>query len=314
VWTPELCAMFDDGKCWRIRLKCGGHHRNDITRLGWEESVVGIWYGAATVEEITKALELDSADAVAFLSSLPNQKALDWEQTRVDLDTIRRFFELSERDWIFTYFDDSLPFARPEQPARSDVNHKWNFGNQVFKYRSIKDKKSFALRRLPDGFRLLTTSGRGNVHRILGAERLVRILADSGDTEDARHQISKMPCREWLDILGPSSWESISLGYLILEKGFVPTGRDVGRTLPTFAIVGRDGQGNRILAQCKKNPMPAPLDENFLKIASEASGDAQFAGGGVLLGARNVISPKKPTFFFVSRECNGGHHVVPLTT
>ena len=143
---------------------------------------------------------------------------------------IRRFFELTERDWIFTYFDDSLHFARPEQAVRSDVNHKWNFDNEVFKYRSIKGKKSFALRQLPDGFRLLTMSGRGNVHRIWGAERLVRILADSGDIEDARHQISEMPWREWLDILGPSSWESISLGYLILEKGFVPTGLRVEET------------------------------------------------------------------------------------
>src|ERR1039458_9203251 len=113
--------MFDDSKCWRIRLKCGGHDSHDITRLAWEESVIGIWYGAATVEEITKALELDSTHAVDFLSSLPSQKAL-WKQTKANLDTMRRYFKLSERDWIFTYFDDALHFARVALPIRSDVN------------------------------------------------------------------------------------------------------------------------------------------------------------------------------------------------
>lgn len=256
-----------------MRLRCWEH---DITEEAWEEHLIGIWYGAATAEQTAKALELGTGDAIDFLSALPKQKALGWEQTAANLGTMRRFYGLTEQDWIFIYFGDSLHFAKVLPDVRSDVNHKWNFKGEVFKFRGIKDKKSFSLRDLPDGFRLLTMSGRSNVYQIRGAERLVRILADSADTARARDRILEMPWKEWLNLLGPSSWESIALGYLILEKGFVPTGLDIGRTLPTFDIVGRDCHGNRILAQCKKNPDPVPIDDEFLRLASESPQDAQY--------------------------------------
>jgi hypothetical protein len=265
--------MPDESQCWRIRLKCGGRH--DVTRVAWEENVVGIWYGAATAEQVVRALELDNSEAVEFLSSLPKQKGL-WEQTKRNLDTIRRFFELSGRDWVFTYFDDSLHFARVVPPITSDETHKWNFDGEIFKFCSITAKKSFALSQLPDGFRVLTMAGRGNVHRIGSADKLVRILAQSATVREALQDIRAMHWNEWLDILGPASWESISLGYLSMETGFVPTGLDVGGTLPTFDIIGRDKDGKRILAQCKKNPSAVPMDEEFLRLATDSNSDAQY--------------------------------------
>lgn len=259
------------GECWRIRMRCNNH---EVTKEAWEKGVVGIWYGAATAEEITRALNLNSREGQDFLMSLPNQLKLNW--TGIDLNIPRRFSQIAEDDWIFTYYGDSLHFAHVSSAMRSDSDHEWNFDGETFKYRSIVQKKSFPLRDLPDGFRLLTMSGRSNVHRVPGTEKLVRILADSTDTENAKRKIREMSLTKWLDVLGPSSWESLCLAYLIREIGFVPAGLDVGRTLPMFDVVGRDKVGNKVFAQCKKDPSPRDVETAFGEASKNASTEIRY--------------------------------------
>jgi len=252
-------------------MRCNGH---EVTKEAWEKGVVGIWYGAATAEEITKALNLNVREGQDFLLSLPNQRRLGW--TRIDLNAPRRFSEIAENDWVFTYYGGSLHFAHTTGEVQSDPTHEWNFDGETFKYRSIVGKKSFPLAELPDAFRLLTMSGRNNVHEVPSIEKLVCILADSPDTESAKRKIQEMPLTEWLDVLGPSGWESLSLAYLILEEGSVPTGLDVGRNLPIFDIVGRDRAGNRVFAQCKKNPTAIPMENTFRQLARDATRDSKY--------------------------------------
>ena len=71
---------------------------------------------------------------------------------------------------------------------------------------------------------------------------------------------------------------------LILEKDFVPTRLSTGRTLPTADIVGRrKSDGCHIVAQCKKDATPQPVDPDFLSVSeSLALNDAAyyFAYGG----------------------------------
>jgi hypothetical protein len=134
-------------------------------------------------------------------------------------------------------------------------------------------------------------SGRGNVHGIGHADKLVRILAQSANVSEVLEYIHGMHWKEWMGILGPSCWESISLGYLTMELGFVATGLELGGTLPTFDMIGRDRAGRRILAQCKKNPLPVPMDEEFIRLASESGSDSQyfyFSYGGITTSIDSV--------------------------
>jgi hypothetical protein len=128
------------------------------------------------------------------------------------------------------------------------------------------------------------SAGRGNIHEVHGTNRIfVELLAKSRTVQEAKSKIARMPSRKWLDVLGPASWESLCLGYLILEEGFVPTGLATGRTLPIFDIVGRDLNDRRVLAQCKKNPDSRSFDEEFLANARTSINDERyfyFAYGG----------------------------------
>jgi hypothetical protein len=69
---------------------------------------------------------------------------------------------------------------------------------------------------------------------------------------------------DWLDTLGPRGWEALCLGYLILVADFVPTGLDIGHTLPLFDLIGKTKAGQRIYVQCKKNPNPMNVDKDFV--------------------------------------------------
>jgi hypothetical protein len=270
-----------DTRYWRIRIK---FEEKNLAREAWDLDQVGIWYGAWTAREFNEAVGEKRVKS-KYLTDLPHQVSLGWPLSANNFDTAVRFWNIREFDWVFMYSDNTLHFARVCGNISSDPSHSLNRGGQVFKYRRVKEKKIFRLSSLPDCFRLLASAGRANVHEVHDTRELVRILARSADEKQAICEINNMPLREWLAVLGPNSWESLCLGYLILERGFVPTGLAVGRTLPVFDIVGRNRKGERILAQCKKSPAPVNLDREFEKAALNSPSNEKyfyFAYGGCL--------------------------------
>ncbi|HWU40176.1 MAG TPA: hypothetical protein VN203_21200 [Candidatus Acidoferrum sp.] len=88
-------------------------------------------------------------------------------------------------------------------------------------------------------------------------------------------KVAEMPFEQRLDILGPTGWESLSLGYLILREGFAPTGLLPGRTLATFDIIGRGRDGEKILAQCKKTPYATFVETSFAEACSKWRNEAR---------------------------------------
>jgi hypothetical protein len=44
---------------------------------------------------------------------------------------------------------------------------------------------------------------------------------------------------------------------------------DVGHTLPLFDLIGKTKVGHRMYAQCKKNPLPMRLDDEFVSITKQ---------------------------------------------
>lgn len=270
----------ETSRIWRIRLK---RAEEEFTAEAWARDEVGIWYGAWAHQDLHRALD-QGKNAAEFLSLLPQQQELGWRVSKSYVDTAVRFSGISASDWVFVYFDERLHFARTCSDLQSAKSHPLNGGGEIFKYRSITDKKSFRLAVLPDCFRLLPSAGRGNVHEVHETNRkMVDLLAVCENEDQAATIIVNMPLKDWLAVLGPTAWESLCLGYLILEHGFVPTGLAVGHTLPIFDIVGRDRHGHRILAQCKKNPWRVCVDDRFLEAAcrsSEADLYFYFAFGG----------------------------------
>ena len=67
-------------------------------------------------------------------------------------------------------------------------------------------------------------------------------------------------------MLSDTEWESLCLGYFIIEYDYVPSGLRHGKTLKDYDLVGKTlKEGKKILAQCKKNLEPYPVDESFLE-------------------------------------------------
>lgn len=279
-------------RCWRIRMKAADR---DYTRDAWRRGEVGIWYGAWSAEDFYAATA--SGKTQEFLAALPAQKDLGWKPPlpKSYFDTASRFAAIAPTDWVVLYLDETLHFARLEGQMLSQREHPLNLGTgEVFKYRRVTEHKSFRIRYLPDAYRLLAAAGRANVHEFQRTRQLVTVLSQAHDEAHAMQVLRELSAEEWLNLLGPSSWESLCLGYLILAEGFVPTGLMVGSTLPVFDIIGRASNGLRVLGQCKKDPYPVAVDEKFERACTEWRETAKvyyFAYGGcssTLAGLRVV--------------------------
>lgn len=275
---PDVAS--ESARYWRIRIK---YPDEDLTREAWEQGIIGIWYGAWNAEQFEATLDSDRKKAVATLSAINKRAGLHWKVTPVVVDTARRFWRISDSDWVFSYFKDCIHLAKVRSRVERGPHRKFGRGNELFKYRYITSQKTFALSRLPDCFRLLSSAGRGNVHEVIGTRTLIRLLAESRTESEACDRFQKLPWEEWFEVLGPHGWESLCLGHLIIEHDFVPTSLDVGHTLPLFDLIGKTKGGHRMYAQCKKNPLPIRLDEDFVSIAEELAKTSAvflFAYGG----------------------------------
>lgn len=270
---------------WRVRMNHPATGE-DVSKQAWERGEVGVWYGAWSAEDFHCAMTRHPHDPGSYLSALPRQQELGWSGPvpASYVDTVRRLVGIGEADVVLVFFDQTLHLARASSELRSHTDHPLNREGELFKYRLITDKRTFKLNQLPDVFRLVPSAGRSNVHRFTQARKLVDLLGDSADETDLNRRISAIPFKEWLDMLGWKSWESLCLGYLILQEGFVPTGLAVGHTLAVFDIVGRSREGARVLAQCKKNPQPVRMDADFVQgVTGGVAGKAYyFAYGGCL--------------------------------
>lgn len=268
--ASDAPAALRPTRYWRIRMK---HERNDLTKEAWQQGIAGIWYGAWNTEQFEKTLDLSKNEASKILSKINEEAGLKWPVRAGDVDTARRFWGITKSDWAFTYFDDSIHLARVGSNVERTVHPTLGRGGELFKYRLLDSKKSFALSELPDCFRLLSWAGRSNVHEVPGTLLLIKLLADSESVSDVREKYRALSWEDWLRTLGPHGWEVLCLGYLILEEDFLPTGLDVGGTLPLFDLVGKNRSGQRIYAQCKKNPKSMAINDDLAKACASLVGD-----------------------------------------
>lgn len=264
----------------RIRMKYGD---KNLAKDAWKRNEVGIWYGAWSADDWARSLKRPDQQ-FQYLKNLPQPKGRG-KFRKSDFDTARRFVDIMKNDWVVVFFDNALHLGHVRGGLRSSQKHPMNRNGEIFKYRKIVDKKSFLLGQLPDSYLLISAAGWGNVHGFNEALRAqIKFLAENRDEKSVTRAIMTLPITQWLELLGPTAWESLCLGYLIIKEGFLPTGLGIGRTLPTFDIVGRNKGGIRILAQCKKNPEPLRMPAEFINACKDLKGaDIYFfAYGGVI--------------------------------
>lgn len=278
----------ENPKFWRIRMKYGAFREKAI----WEKNRIGIWYGAWDAVDFAKADR--STNPGAYLSKVPAQRLLRWPVSPKYVQTVVRFRDIRKGDWVFTYFDDAIHLARTCSTVAKRPDTEFS-DRQLFKYRRISHKKKFSLDKLPHCFRLLSSAGQGNVHEVHGTRVMIELLANSKDEREVYKAFRQLSWEEWLGALGPHGWESLCLGYLILEADYVPTGLDIGRTLPVFDIIGRNRNGRQIFAQCKKDPHPISVEKEFIK------------------ACKNLIS-KASVYLFAYGGCNNTPRGVRLIT
>jgi hypothetical protein len=269
-----------DTRYWRIRIKYDA--REDLTRSAWEMNQVGIWYGAWGARELNAALK--SENPLTHLSKVNAKRSLKWKVPASFLNNAKRFISIEARDWVVVYFDSTLHLAHIASELLSSRDHPLNRGADIFKYREINAKKSFSLNRLPDAFRVLRSAGRGNVYQLRSGGELIKLLGQASTERDVINRLTSIRLDKALELLGPTTWESVCLAYLIIEHEFVPAGLALGGTLADIDIVGRrKSDGARILAQCKKDPHPVPISDGFLEAIADLGKNGvafYFAYGG----------------------------------
>src|ERR1035441_7480260 len=129
---------------WRIRMKYGAYE--ELTHEAWSRNEIGIWYGAWHAEELEPALK--SRDALEHLTRANEKAGLDWDMPLLYLNLVKRFVGIDRKDWVVTYFDNSLHLAHVCSELRSSPSHPLNRKRETFKFRKIRAKKKFSLDRL----------------------------------------------------------------------------------------------------------------------------------------------------------------------
>ena len=144
---------------WRIRIK---YTNEDLNKDAWRQNQVGIWYGKWTASDWIRISKKSQSQQLEAFRRLP-QPSWRGKLRKADFYTAKRFSDMKKNDWVIVFFDDALHLAQICGVIKSD-KLKWNKNGEIYKYREIRNKRSFFLGRLPDPYKLLPSAGRGNVN------------------------------------------------------------------------------------------------------------------------------------------------------
>jgi hypothetical protein len=247
----ELMAFY------RFRMKNGAE---DLAGPVWKTGHVGIWFGAWKPEEYEKLRKCPRDEQLRQLDRINQAGGVEWRDqqgkagfTTRRLDTIERFYNLKSEDWVCACFEGRIHMGHVVCHA-VERGDQFDRSNELFKWRQISGIKSFELLKLPDPYKLVPSGGLGTLFQMRSYESMMQILAESKSEQDVVNYVDQLKWSEWLKFLGPRGWESLCLGFLVLEHHFVPTGLLTGSTLKDVDIVGADfATGQKIYAQCKND-------------------------------------------------------------
>jgi len=284
---------------WRIRMRAGDF--GDFSAQAWQRGEIGVWYGGWSADDFSRTR--NDPERRRALSESPGHQPVrvHWGLPEVPtsyLNTATRFADVPEDDWVLVAFKltaNSQPayylgLGHLERELLSEEEHPLNQhysgpeARELFKFRRLRNQKQFRLSNLPEVFRLIPQTGRGNVFQFGDLNMIVSWLAEADTEEDVWNRLRGLSLRDLIHALGPKGWESLAEAYLILEEDYVPVGLVVGKTLKTFDLLGRSFRDRAsIAASCKNNRHKVALPEDFRDAVREMEGTVRayfFAYGG----------------------------------
>jgi hypothetical protein len=244
----------------------------------WDANYVGIWYGSWLPLDWMDAWEACKAAGTLKPESVEKELGRQGRYIRADgVNTARRFDDMPVDTWVFTYFDRAIHLAQlADQLELFELLPQFANDGETFKARRIKNKKSFQIDLLPPSFLLLPSAGRGDVHKVPSCQILLDLLIRNPTITEVSAAFDALEWDDWISALGPKGWETLCLGYLIQEHGFLPTGLSLGGTLADFDVVGSLRSGERVYAQCKGGPHTYSISEKENAIFTSIPGARKF--------------------------------------
>jgi hypothetical protein len=120
----QVILSQESARYWRIRMKYSPDGE-DVTKQAWRERVIGIWYGAWNAPQFERTMLMSTTEAAHSLTKFNVNAKLNWEITSGFVSTARRFWTISDADWVFTYFDDAIHLARVSAPIETEPHVGW---------------------------------------------------------------------------------------------------------------------------------------------------------------------------------------------
>jgi len=266
---------------WRVRMHAGEF--GDYSEEAWQRGEIGVWYGGWSADDFLRARNSPEGHRTLSQSAGHQPIRKHWgspgDVPKSFFDTAVRFAAIPERDWILLAF--KAPSSGNDKPSYclglghldnellSDEEHAFNLqyspnAKELFKFRRLRSRKQFRLSKLPEVFRLIPQTGRGNIFKFGDLNTIVIWLVHAESEDDVWSHFRALPLAEMISALGPKGWEALAEAYLILEERYVPVGLVVGKTLKTFDLLGRSlRDGARLVASCKNERRPIALPEEF---------------------------------------------------
>ncbi|KAL8965404.1 MAG: hypothetical protein Q9183_003869 [Haloplaca sp. 2 TL-2023] len=224
----------------------------------WNQSLVGLMFGTWTIDYALGGdgePDPDKIDASHLEAVCPQPQEI--KEIPFDdrfLQAPRRFLlDMSVDDRVVVAFNDAIHIGTIGEGFLRDPNGSREPYGEYFKCRPVQDKKSFPLEELPGSYRLLTSAGRSAIQRTHAYRELVNLLDVSNSAKEVEDAVRGTSNTRFLDMLSDKQWEVVSEQYLRDTIGLRSLLLAVGGTLKSIDIYGVDGNGKRVLAQCKND-------------------------------------------------------------
>lgn len=238
---------------WFMRMKQGSKGKDFAPEL-WDQDRIGVMFGTWTLDDVRE--EAGGIDESKVTHEWLSQYKTDNVPTykRSWSDSSRRFLvEMSSDDRVVVEFGGALHIATVTDEFMGNPDSLRPEHGECFKCRRIRNPKTFPLEKLPSSYRLISSTGRGAVQRIIAYQPLVELLGRFDSPEEVTEACCKMQTEKVLGMLAPKQWEAICAEYLRDTEGVRPLLLAVGSTLKDVDIYGADRNGRRVLAQCKND-------------------------------------------------------------
>jgi hypothetical protein len=243
---------------WFMKMKQGRKGEDFAKELWHDHHLVGVMFGTWRIHDVLGEdgrPDPQELTAEAIQRKQPQPEGITFDDKFLWAPKVF-LLKVSVGDRVVAVFDETIHIGTVDEKFYDDPNGPRGPYKEYFKCRPVKDRKSFPLAELPASYRLVGSMGRRAIQGVHAYKKLVRLLDEHGDPREVREALVRMPKGDFLDMLSDKQWEVLCDQYLRDKVGLRSLVLGVGGTLKDVDIYGVDGEGQRVLAQCKNDSNP----------------------------------------------------------